>query len=258
MRYGLSAGIVFVFMIVLSSVLSFSTFTVHAQTATPARVGEEATRVPPTPTPIVIVITESVSVGEKSGNGGRDPITEDIAIEDSTSIIDSITEDIAIEDSTSTIDPITETIKIEATVYGPSAPGCLPLRDGNNLPPANADRAPAPESGRMPSPDAAREWASAEGCVPPADESGMPAPQSGRVPPSDMAAESQRPPEGGAFSRGMGSVKEGGEGAGDGSPSKAGNAGSIWMVVIYVVVGLGAAAALGLFGRRLVRTRSTS
>jgi len=59
---------------------------------------ERATPVPPTPAPITIVIEESVSVGETSGNGGLDPITEAITIEDSISTINPINETIAIED----------------------------------------------------------------------------------------------------------------------------------------------------------------
>ena len=65
---------------------------------------------PPTPTPIVIVITKSVAIVETSGNGGLDPITETIAI----------------EDATTTIDPVTKTITIEAKVYVQPATGCLP------------------------------------------------------------------------------------------------------------------------------------
>ena len=94
----MSAGIVFVFMIALGSVLSFPLFTAHAQRATPEPVVERATPVPPTPTPITIVIEESVSVGETSGNGGLDQITEAITIEDSISTINPINETIAIED----------------------------------------------------------------------------------------------------------------------------------------------------------------
>jgi len=78
--------------------LTFSFDTVFAQRATPEPVVERATPVPPIPTPIVIVIEESVSVGETSGNGGVDPITETIAIEDSTSTINPINEIIAIKD----------------------------------------------------------------------------------------------------------------------------------------------------------------
>ena len=183
MRYGLSAGIVFALMIVFGSVLSFPLFTVHAQRATPEPVVELATPVPPTPTPIVIVIEESVSVGETSGNGGLDPITEAIAI----------------EDSTSTINPINETIEIEDQVY--VEPGMAPA----------SQRAPAGE-------------------------------QKSRD----------------AFSRATGSVKENGEGSDDGSLNKAGNTGSTWMVVVYVVIGLAAVTLLGLFGRRLLRLRNAS
>jgi len=107
-RNGLAAGIVFVFMISLSYALAFPLFTAHAQRATPEPVVERATTVPPAPTPIVIVIEESVSVGDASGNGGVDPITETIAI----------------EDSISTINPINETIAIEDQVY--VEPGMLP------------------------------------------------------------------------------------------------------------------------------------
>ena len=85
---------------------------------------ERATTVPPAPTPIVIVIEESVSVGETSGNGGLDQITEAITIEDSISTINPINETIAIEDSTSTINPINETVSIEDQVY--VEPGMAP------------------------------------------------------------------------------------------------------------------------------------
>ncbi len=108
MRNGLSAGIVFIFMIALSYVVAFPLFTAYAQRATPEPVVERATTVPPAPTPIVLVIEESVSVGETSGNGGLDPITEAIAI----------------KDSISTINPIHETIAIEDQVY--VEPGMLP------------------------------------------------------------------------------------------------------------------------------------
>jgi hypothetical protein len=105
------------FMIAFGSVLSFPLSTIHAQ---------RATTVPPTPTPIVLVIEESVSVGETSGNGSLDSITEDIAIEDSTSATDPINETIGIEDSTSATDPINETIGIEDQVY--VEPGMAPAR----------------------------------------------------------------------------------------------------------------------------------
>ena len=62
--------------------LSLSSSSVYAQRATPEPVVERATTVPPAPTPITIVIEESVSVGETSGNGSLDSITEDIAIEE--------------------------------------------------------------------------------------------------------------------------------------------------------------------------------
>ena len=87
-------------------------FTTYAQRATPEPVVERATTVPPAPTPIVIVIEESVSVGETSGNGGLDPITESIGI----------------EDSTSTINPINETIAIKDQVY--VEPGIAPASQG--------------------------------------------------------------------------------------------------------------------------------
>ena len=124
MRNGLSGGIVVVFTIVLCYVLAFPLFTAHAQRATPEPVVERATPVPPAPTPIVIAIEESVSVGDASGNGGPALITEAITIEDSTFSINPITEAIAIEDSTSTINPINETIAIEDQVY--VEPGMAP------------------------------------------------------------------------------------------------------------------------------------
>ena len=199
MKYGLSAGIVFIFMIALGSVLAFPLFTAHAQRATPEPVVERATTVPPAPTPIVIVIEESVSVGETSGNGGLAPITEAIAIEDSTSTINPINETIAIEDSTSTINPINETIAIEDQVY--VEPGMAPASQG-------------------------------------------------------AAGREKKPSD--PFSRATGSVKENGEGSDNGGPSVDRNAGSAWMVVVYVVIGLAAAAVLGLLGRRLLRVRSTN
>ena len=104
--------------------LNVSSSIVYAQRGTPEPVVERATPVPPTPTPIAIFIEESVSVGETSGNGGLDQITEDITIKDSISTIDPINETIAIEDSTSTINPINETIAIEDQVY--VEPGMLP------------------------------------------------------------------------------------------------------------------------------------
>jgi hypothetical protein len=109
-RNRLSAGIVFVFMIALSYVLAFPLFTTYAQRATPEPVVERATTLPPAPTPIVIVIEESVSVGETSGNGGLDQIIEAITI----------------EDSISTINPINETIAIKDQVY--VEPGMAPAR----------------------------------------------------------------------------------------------------------------------------------
>ena len=60
------------------------------------------------------------------------------------------------------------------------------------------------------------------------------------------------------FSRATGAIKESGEGSDGGSLSEAGNAGSTWMVVVYVVIGLVAVALLGLFGRRLLRVRRAS
>jgi hypothetical protein len=108
MRNGLAAGIVVVFTIALGYVLAFPLLTAHAQRATPEPVVERATTVPPAPTPIVIVIEESVSVGETSGNGGLDQITEAITI----------------EDSISTINPINETVSIEDQVY--VEPGMVP------------------------------------------------------------------------------------------------------------------------------------
>jgi len=56
-----------------------------------------------------------------------------------------------------------------------------------------------------------------------------------------------------AFSRGTGSIKENGEGSDNGSLGKAKSAGSGWMVVAYVVIGLAATALLGLLGWRLRR-----
>ena len=194
MRKGLAAGIVVVFTIVLSYVLAFPLFTAHAQRATPEPVVERATTVPPAPTPIVIVIEESVSVGETSGDGGLNPITEAIAIEDSTSAINPMTEAIAIEDSISASDPINETIEIEDQVF--VEPGMLPASQ-------RADE---------------RENKSRD-----------------------------------AFSRGTGSIKENGEGSDNGSLAAAGSERSTWMVVGYVVIGLAAAALLGLLGRRLRR-----
>ena len=183
MRYGVSAGIVFVFMIALGSVLSFPLFTAHAQRATPEPVVERATPVPPTPTPITIVIEESVSVGETSGNGGLDQITEAITI----------------EDSISTINPINETIAIEDQVYV----------------------------------------------------------EPGMAPASQRADEREKKSRD-AFSRATGSVKESGEGSDNGSLGEAGNTGSAWMVVVYVVIGLVAVSSIGLLGRRLLRVRSSS
>jgi hypothetical protein len=46
--------------------------------------------------------------------------------------------------------------------------------------------------------------------------------------------------------------------ADDGSLGEAGSAGSTWMVVVYVVIGLVAVALFGLLGRRLLRVRSTN
>ena len=108
MRNGLPVGTTVIFLLLLSYVVAFPLFTTYAQRATPEPVVERATTVPPAPTPIVIVIEESVSVGDASGNGGVDPITETIAI----------------EDSISTINPINETIAIEDQVY--VEPGMLP------------------------------------------------------------------------------------------------------------------------------------
>jgi hypothetical protein len=108
MRNGLPVGTTVIFMIALSYVLAFPLLTAHAQRATPEPVVERATTVPPAPTPIVIVIEESVSVGETSGNGGLDQITEAITI----------------EDSISTINPINETVSIEDQVY--VEPGMVP------------------------------------------------------------------------------------------------------------------------------------
>jgi len=113
MRNGLPAGTTVIFLLLLSYVVAFPLFTARAQRATPEPVIERATTVPPAPTPIMIVIEESISVGETSGNGGLDSITEAIEIEESTSTINPITEAIAIEDSISTINPINETIAIE-------------------------------------------------------------------------------------------------------------------------------------------------
>ena len=183
MRNGLAAGIVVVFTIALSYVLAFPLFTAHAQRATPEPVVERATTVPPAPTPIVIVIEESVSVGETSGNGGLDQITEDITI----------------EDSISTINPINETVSIEDQVYV----------------------------------------------------------EPGMVPASQRAAAGEQKSRD-AFSRATGSVKESGEGSDDGSLGEAGSAGSTWMVVVYVVIGLVAVTLLGLFGRRLLGARRAS
>jgi hypothetical protein len=90
--------------------MAFPLLTAHAQRATPEPVVERATTVPPAPTPIVIVIEESVSVGETSGNGGLDQIIEAITI----------------EDSISTINPINETIAIKDQVY--VEPGMAPAR----------------------------------------------------------------------------------------------------------------------------------
>ncbi len=98
MRNGLSEGIVVAFTIVLCYVLAFPPFTTYAQRATPEPVVERATPVPPAPTPIVIAIEESVSVGDASGNGGPALITEAITIEDSTFSINPINETLAIED----------------------------------------------------------------------------------------------------------------------------------------------------------------
>ena len=162
MRYGVSAGIVVVFMIALSYALAFPLFTAHAQRATPEPVVERATTVPPAPTPLVIVIEESVSVGDESGNGRVDPITETIAIEDQVYV------------------------------------------------------------------------------------------EPGMAPASQKAAEREKKSRD-AFSRATGSVKESGEGSDNGSLGAAENAGSAWMVVVYVVIGLAAVALLGLFGRRLRR-----
>jgi len=82
MRNGLPVGTTVIFLLLLSYVVAFPLFTTYAQRATPEPVVERATTVPPAPTPIVIAIEESVSVGDTSGNGGLDPITEAIAIED--------------------------------------------------------------------------------------------------------------------------------------------------------------------------------
>ena len=71
-----------------------------------------------------------------------------------------------------------------------------------------------------------------------------------------QASRGQKPKD--PFARSTGAIKESGEGSDDGSLSKAGNAGSTWMVVVYVVIGLVAVALLGLFCRRLLRVRSTS
>ncbi|MBT99187.1 MAG: hypothetical protein CL902_11245 [Dehalococcoidia bacterium] len=158
--------------------LNVSSSIVYAQRGTPEPVVERATPVPPIPTPIVIVIEESVSVEDAGGNG----------------VPGSITEAIAIEDSISTINPINETIEIEDQVH--VEPGMAPGRQRT----------------------AAREKTSRD-----------------------------------AFSHGTGSVKENGEGSDDGSLGEAGSAGSGWMVVVYVVIGLVAVALFGLLGRRLRR-----
>ena len=199
MRNGLPAGTTVIFLLLLSYVVAFPLFTARAQRATPEPVIERATTVPPAPTPIMIVIEESISVGETSGNGGLDSITEAIEIEESTSTINPITEAIAIEDSISTINPINETIAIEDQVY--VEPGMLPASQ-------RADE---------------REKKSRD-----------------------------------AFSRATGSVKENGEGSDNESLGAAGNAGSTWMVVVYVVIGLVAVALLGFLSRRLLRVRSSS
>jgi len=178
MRNGLAAGIVVVFTIALGYVLAFPLLTAHAQRATPEPVVERATTVPPAPTPIVIVIEESVSVGETSGNGGLDQITETIAI----------------EDSISTINPINETVAIEDQVYV----------------------------------------------------------EPGMAPASQRAAAGEKKSRD-AFSRATGSVKESDEGSDNGSLGAAENAGSAWMVVVYIVIGLVAVALFGLLGRRLRR-----
>jgi hypothetical protein len=178
MRNGLPVGTTVIFLLLLSYVVAFPLFTTYAQRATPEPVVERATTVPPAPTPIVIVIEESVSVGETSGNGGLDPITEAIAI----------------EDSTSTINPINETIEIEDQVYV----------------------------------------------------------EPGMAPASQRAAAGEKKSRD-TFSRATGSVKESGEGSDNGSLRAAGNAGSAWMVVVYVVIGLVAVALFGLLGRRLRR-----
>ena len=79
MRYRLSAGIVFIFMIALGSMLYFPLFTVHAQGVTPEPMVEQATPVPPTPTPVVIVIGVSLSVGV---NDPSDPLAETVKIQE--------------------------------------------------------------------------------------------------------------------------------------------------------------------------------
>ena len=183
MRNGLPAGTTVIFLLLLSYVVAFPLFTARAQRATPEPVIERATTVPPAPTPIMIVIEESISVGETSGNGG----------------LDSITEAIEIEESTSTINPINETIAIE---------------DQAAVEPGMAPAIQRTAAGEKKSRD--------------------------------------------AFSRATGSVKENGEGSDNESLGAAGNAGSTWMVVVYVVIGLVAVALLGFLSRRLLRVRSSS
>jgi hypothetical protein len=203
MRNGLPVGTTVIFLLLLSYVVAFPLFTAHAQRATPEPVAERATPVPPTPTPIAIVIEESVSVGETSGNRGLDPITESIGIEDSTSSIDQLNETIVIGDSTYSIDQLNETIVIgdqTAVELGKSLV---------NQQTKSSDR--------------------------------------------NQGADEREKKSRDAFSRGTGSVKEDGEGSDNGGPSVDRNAGSAWMVVVYVVIGLVAVALFGLLGRRLRR-----
>jgi len=178
MRNGLPVGTTVIFLLLLSYVLAFPLFTTYAQRATPEPVVERVTPVPPAPTPIVIAIEESVSVGDASGDGGPALITEAITI----------------EDSTFSINPINETLAIEDQVYV----------------------------------------------------------EPGMAPASQKAAAGEKKSRD-AFSRATGSIKENGEGSDNGSLAAAGSERSTWMVVGYVVIGLAAAALLGLLGRRLRR-----
>jgi hypothetical protein len=194
LRYGLSAGISFVFMIVLCSVLFPPMFTIHAQGATPEREAESERSLPPTPTPVVIVIGESVSVGV---NGPPEPFTETIAVQDSVSTVNPITEALSVQDSTPVIHFLAENMATEDQRSGQAS------REKNSKDPF------ARSTGTM-----------KEGRSEPVSET----------------------PEGTALETDIAS----------------GGGGSIWLIVVYVVVGLVVAGSLAVLGRRFIRAGTSA